>query len=131
MQLLLVLGIAVAIAAVAFALQNNVSVTVTLGLWSFDSSLAMVLLLAAGIGATIAVLVSWPGMVKSLWAGSRLRRQIDKLEEDKAALERRIAQLEDELMRLSPEPDPIPEEPTRFLGLKSLFISSEKEKPKE
>lgn len=124
MQLLLILGIALAIAAVAFALQNNMTVTVTMGIWSFDSSLAMVLLIAAGIGATISVLVSWPGMIKSQWASSRLRRQVNKLEEDKAALERRNTQLEEELARLSPQP--IPEEPPRYLGLKSILLGGEK-----
>ncbi|BCT68282.1 MULTISPECIES: LapA family protein [Nitrosospira] len=129
MQLLLIVGIAAAIAAVAFALQNSTSVTVTLGLWTFDSSLAMVLLLAIGIGAVIALLVSWPGIIKNVWKGSQLRRRVNKLEDDKAALERRVTQLEGELMRISPEP--IPEEPTRFLGLKSILLGSEVEKPKE
>ena len=129
MQLLLIVGIAAAIAAVAFALQNSTPVTVTLGLWSFDSSLAMVLLLAIGIGAAIALLISWPGIIKNVWNGSQLRRKVNRLEEDKAALERRVAQLEEELMRVSPEP--VPEEPTRFLGLKSILLGSEAEKPKE
>ncbi|SDA20400.1 Uncharacterized integral membrane protein [Nitrosospira sp. Nsp18] len=129
MQLLLIVGIAAAIAAVAFALQNSIPVTVTLGLWTFDSSLAMVLLLAIGIGAIIALLVSWPGIIKNVWKGSQLRRRVNKLEDDKAALERRVTQLEEELMRISPEP--IPEEPTRFLGLKSILLGNEAEKPKE
>ena len=129
MQLLLIVGIAAAIAAVAFALQNSVTVTVTMGIWSFDSSLAMVLLLAIGIGAVIALLISWPGMIKNVWKGSRLRHQVKKLEDDKAALEHRVIQLEDELVRIRPEP--IPEEPSRFLGLKSLLLGSEVEKPKE
>ena len=129
MQLLLILGIALAIAAVAFALQNNSTVTVTLGLWSFDSSLAMVLLLATGIGAVIAVLLSWPSMLKSMWTSSRLRRHISGLEAEKDTLERRVGQLEAELSRVSPEP--IPEEPPRYLGLKSILIGSEPEKPRE
>jgi uncharacterized integral membrane protein len=129
MQLLLILGIALAIAAVAFALQNHSTVTVTLGLWSFDSSLAMVLLLATGIGAVIAVLLSWPSMLKSMWTSSRLRRQISRLEAERDTLERRVAQLEAELARVSPEP--IPAEPPRYLGLKSILVGSDTEKPKE
>jgi putative membrane protein len=129
MQLLLILGIALAIAAVAFALQNNSTVTVTLGLWSFDSSLAMMLLLATGIGAVIAVLLSWPSMLKSMWTSSRLRRHISRLEAEKDPLERRVGQLESELARVSPEP--IPEEPPRYLGLKSILVGSEPEKPRE
>jgi putative membrane protein len=129
MQLLLILGIALAIAAVAFALQNSSTVTVTLGLWSFDSSLAMVLLLAIGIGAVIAVLLSWPSMLKNMWTSARLRRQINRLEAEKATLERRVAQLEAELTRISPEP--VPQEPPRYLGLKSLLIGRDADKPNE
>ena len=129
MQLLLILGIIVAIAAVAFALQNNMPVAVTFGMWSFESSLAMMLLLAMGIGAVIAVLLSWPAMIKSRWVGSRLRRQVNKLEADKAALEQRVAHLEAELMRVSPEP--VLEEPQRFLGLKSILLGSETGKHEE
>jgi putative membrane protein len=129
MQLLLILGIALAIAAVAFALQNNSTVTVTLGIWSFDSSLAMVLLLATGIGAIIAVLLSWPSMLKSMWTSARLRRQINRLEAERDTLERRVGQLEAELARVSPEP--IPQEPPRYLGLKSILVGGETEKPKE
>jgi putative membrane protein len=129
MQLLLILGIALAIAAVAFALQNNSPVTVTLSLWSFDSSLAMVLLLATGIGAIIAVLLSWPSMLKNMWTSARLRRHISRLEAEKDTLERRVAQLEAELATVSPEP--IPEEPPRYLGLKSILVGNNTEKSKE
>lgn len=124
MQLYLILAIALAILAVAFALQNDMSVTVTFGIWSFDSSLAMMLVIAAGIGATISVLLSWPGFIKNQWVSSRLRRQVSKLEEDKAALEQRNTQLEEELARLTPEP--IPEPPPRYLGLKSMLLGSDK-----
>ncbi|HEX8873840.1 MAG TPA: lipopolysaccharide assembly protein LapA domain-containing protein [Nitrosospira sp.] len=130
MQLLLILGIVVAIAAVAFALQNNTPVTVALGIWNFESSLAMVLLIALGIGAVIAVSLSWPGMIKGFWTSSRLRRQVNQLQDDKAMLEQRVVQLEEELKRVSPEP--IPEEPPRYLGLKSILIGGGKaENPKE
>jgi uncharacterized integral membrane protein len=129
MHFLLVLGIIVAIAAVAFALQNNLPVTVAFGVWSFESSLAMVLLLALGIGAIIAICLSWPSMLRNLWTNSRLRRQVNQLQDDKTMLEQRIVQLEEELKRVSPEP--IPEEPSRYLGLKSILIGAKAENPKE
>lgn len=129
MHFLLILGIIVAIAAVAFALQNNTTVTVAFGAWSFDSSLAMVLLLALGVGAVIAISLSWPGFIKNLWASSRLRRQVNQLQDDKAMLEQRIAQLEEELRRVSPEP--VPPEPPRYLGLKSILIGDKAETPRE
>ena len=57
MQLMLIAGIAFAIGAVLFALQNNVPVTVAFALWRFDSTLAVVLLIALGLGALIAAVV--------------------------------------------------------------------------
>ena len=57
MQLTLILGIVFAIGAVLFALQNNVPVTVTFALWRFDSTLAVVLLIALGLGALIILVV--------------------------------------------------------------------------
>jgi putative membrane protein len=54
MQLLLILGIVFAIGAVTFALQNNVAVTVVFAFWRYDSSLAVVLLVALALGVLIA-----------------------------------------------------------------------------
>jgi lipopolysaccharide assembly protein A len=129
MHLLLIFGIALAIGVVGFALQNNVPVTVTLALWSFDGSLALVLMLAMGLGVIIAGLMSSPSMIKNRWTRSRLRHQVARLEEDKIALERRIVELEAELERVAPRPVQ-QEVPERYLGLKSLFIGGP-EKPKE
>jgi len=127
MQLMLVFGIAFAIGAVMFALQNNVPVTVTLAVWRFDSSLAMVLLLALGLGAIIAGLLSSPTVIRGQWTASRLRRQVSSLEEDKAKLERRIREME----ATSPAPRPGVEESKLNVGLKRLLTGGEIEKPKE
>jgi len=77
MQLMVILGILVAIGGVAFALQNNVPVTVTFLVWRFDSSLAMVLMLA--LGAIIVALVTTPAVIRSGWTIAHLRSEIDKL----------------------------------------------------
>jgi lipopolysaccharide assembly protein A len=55
---------------------------------------------------------------------TRLRRRVSKLEEDKAALEQRNTQLEEELAKFTPEP--IPEPPPRYLGLKSMLLGNDK-----
>jgi len=96
MQLLLILGIVFAIGAVTFALQNNVAVTVVFAFWRYDSSLAVVLLVALALGALIAGLVSTPSVIKGQLAAGRLRRQVAKLEKDRASLERRVRELESE-----------------------------------
>lgn len=124
MQLMLIFGIIFAIGSVTFALQNNIPVTVTFAVWRFDSSLAMVLLLALGLGATIAALLSSPAVIRRQWNSSRLRRQLASLEEEKAMLERRAGELEIELARLSPASVPELKEEKPYVGLKALLTGA-------
>ena len=93
MQLFAILGILVAIGGVVFALQNNVPVTVTFLVWRFDSTLAMVLLLALGIGAVIVALVSTPAALRSQWTLTRMRKEITSLKTSKDELEAQVANL--------------------------------------
>ena len=111
MQLLLIFGIVFAIAAVLFALQNNAPVTVTIALWHFESTLAVVLLLAIGLGVLIAGLVSTPTVLRGQWSGARLRRQVAALEKEKAALEQRVVALEAEAVYPA---DHLPDQPARL-----------------
>lgn len=119
MQLMLIAGIAFAIGAVLFALQNNVPVTVTFALWRFDSTLAVVLLIALGLGALIAALVSTPTVIRGQWGGARLRRQVVGLEEEKARLAQRVAVLEAEAARLRPPAAAV--EPKPFAELREML----------
>jgi putative membrane protein len=124
MQLMLIFGILFAIGSVTFALQNNIPVTVAFAVWRFESSLAMVLLLALGLGAIIAALLSSPTVIRGQWTASRLRRQLAGLEEEKSALERRISELEIELARLSHASVPEREEKKPYVGLKALLTGA-------
>jgi len=128
MQLMLIVGIVFAIGAVLFALQNNVPVTVTFALWRFDSTLAVVLLIALGLGSLIAALVSTPTVIRGQWGGARLRRQVDALEQDKAQLAQRVAALEAEAARLRPPAPAAPEEPKPFAELREM-LTGEAPKP--
>lgn len=130
MQLLLIFGIVFAIGAVTFALQNNVPAAVVFGFWRFDSSLAVVLLVALALGALIAGLVSTPSVIKGQWAGARLRRQVTALEEDRAALERRIAELEAALPPALAAPVPAAEDAAPYVGLKTLIMGQEEQNPR-
>jgi lipopolysaccharide assembly protein A len=125
MQLLLILGIVFSIGAVTFALQNNIPVTVVLGFWRYDSSLAVVLLVAVCLGALIAALISTPSVIKGQWAGARLRRQVAGLEEDKAALERRVRELAAEAAARLPAQAPAAEGGAPYVGLKSLMMAQD------
>jgi uncharacterized integral membrane protein len=130
MQLLLILGIVFAIGAVGFALQNSIPVTVVVAFWHYDSSLAAVLLVALGLGALVAGLVSTPSVIKGQWAGARLRRQVAGLEDDKVALERRVRELESGTAQNSPAPVPAAEAAAPYVGLKSLMMAYEEKEPR-
>jgi putative membrane protein len=95
MQLFVVIALAIAVCGVAFALQNNVPVTVTFLLWRFDSSLAMVLLLALAVGVLIVAFASIPAALKSRWAMRRVRNEAESLRETNRSLQARIAALEE------------------------------------
>jgi uncharacterized integral membrane protein len=125
MQLLLIFGIGFAIAAVMFALQNNALVAVSFALWRFESSLAIVLLLAMGLGVLIAGLVSSPTVIKGRWSATRLGRRVAELEERNAVLQQRSIELEAELARLDPSrgahPEPPPDSAKPYVGLTALL----------
>lgn len=99
MQLGLIVGIVFAIVAALFAMQNIAPVTVTVGFWSFEGSLALVLLATLGLGALIAGLVSSPAMIRRQWNVARLTRQVDDLERKLAEAERHYDEARAELSR--------------------------------
>jgi putative membrane protein len=129
MQLLLILGIVFAIGAVSFALQNNIPVTVVFAFWRYDSSLAVVLLVALGLGVLIAGLVSTPSVIKGQWAGARLRRQVASLEDDRAFLERRVREFESGTAQKTPAPVSAAEEAPPYVGLKAIVMGYDEKKP--
>jgi uncharacterized integral membrane protein len=122
MQLLLIFGIVFAIGAVLFALQNDVSVAVTLAFWHFEGSLALVLLLALGLGVLIAGLLSSPAVIRGQWAAARMRRRITELEREVAEQQARNGELAAKLAQRTPlveAPEPEPEKP--YVGLRALL----------
>jgi putative membrane protein len=127
MQLLLILGIVFAIGAVTFALQNNVPVTVVLALGRYDSSLAVVLMVALALGALITGLVSTPSVIRGQWTSARLRRQVAGLEDDRASLERRVCELESEMAPRTPLPVLAAKGAAPYVGLKSLMMGHEEQ----
>ena len=134
MQILLIFGIGFAAIAVLFALQNNIPVTVSFFAWSFDGSLALVLLMTLGLGAIVAGLVSSPTVIRGQWTASRLRRQVATLEEKSGGLQRRVTELEAQLESLHaaqaiPEP-PAPAEEKPYVGLKTLLTGAPVDTPK-
>ena len=137
MQILLIFGIGFAAIAVLFALQNNVPVTVSFFAWSFDGSLALVLLMTLGLGAIVAGLVSSPTVIRGQWAASRLRRQVAALEEKNSGLQQRVMELDAQLESLlaaqaldSPAAPAAPVEEKPYVGLKTLLTGASNDTPK-
>jgi uncharacterized integral membrane protein len=91
MQATIIFGIAVALLGVLFAVQNNVPVTVVFLAWRFDSWLALVILVAALLGALVIALVSMPAALRARWQIARQQRQIEQLQRRIDELERRPA----------------------------------------
>jgi len=118
MQLAIIAAIFAAIVGVAFAMQNNVPVTVNFLFWRFDSSLAMVLLLALAIGAIAVALLSTPMTLRSQWQLARQKRRIEDLEKTCNDQRGRIADLEAHIpAEMAASAAPLP-----YVGLKSLII---------
>ena len=130
MQLGLIIGILFAIMAALFAMQNIVPVVVSLGFWSFEGSLALVLLMTLGLGALIAGLLSSPAMIRRQWNTSKLARQRADLERKLADEARRNEELTAEVARLREPvaPEAAPTEATlekNYVGLRSLMAGEQ------
>ncbi|MFQ5330372.1 MAG: lipopolysaccharide assembly LapA domain-containing protein [Thermodesulfobacteriota bacterium] len=82
MPLFLILALLVAIAAVVFALQNITPVTITFFLWQYAGSLALILLLALGLGVLITILASIPATLKRRMEITSQKKTIEQLERE-------------------------------------------------
>jgi putative membrane protein len=118
MQLAIIAAIVAAIVGVFFAMQNNVPVTVNFLLWRFDSSLAMVVLLALALGAVVVALLTTPATLRWQWRLSRQRRQIEQLEKTAETQRQHIAELE----KLVPADTEGAASSRPYVGLKELIV---------
>ncbi|MBL8472297.1 MAG: DUF1049 domain-containing protein [Rhodocyclaceae bacterium] len=129
MQLGFILAILFAIVCVAFAIQNSAAVSVSFLIWRFDSTLAVVLLVAMALGALALGFISTPATLRSHWNLTRQKRQTESLSSENDQLKARVARLESELANLRGDaavvaaaPD-APPAPAKVLGLKEIVSS--------
>ena len=115
MQLFTIAALLFAAVAVLFALQNTAVVSVSFLAWEFESSLAIVLLLAVVAGALLMGLISTPATLRKQWERTRLAKRADKLDAEVAALKATVARLES---GAPPPAEPPPAKP--FAGLRAL-----------
>ncbi len=76
-QAALILSFMLAVLVAVFAVQNAGPVTLRFGFWSVETSLVVVILVAAAAGAAMASLVGFPGWIRDR---RRLRAQARELE---------------------------------------------------
>ncbi|MDX1556623.1 MAG: LapA family protein [Xanthomonadales bacterium] len=76
-QFYLIVALLLATLVAIFAVQNAAEITVRFLVWTFQSSVVVVILISAGMGALLAALVSLPQTLK---ARRRLKETEAKLE---------------------------------------------------
>ena len=76
----LILALVMAIVVVFFALENPVMVTVSFFGYAAQGSLALIIMVAMGIGVLIGLLIMIPGRIKSSLSNARNRKKIGSLE---------------------------------------------------
>ena len=82
MILSLILGFLLGAAALLFALQNTSVVALTFLGWSFESSLALLTLMAFAAGVLVALLFALPAAIRDGLRIMNLRRENKKLAEE-------------------------------------------------
>ena len=98
-ELYLILAAIIAVAIALFAIQNATPVVVSFLLWRFESSLAVVIILAITAGIAITWLITIPSRI-------RRRRELGEKSRRVEELERRVKELEEILsQRQGPTPE--------------------------
>jgi uncharacterized integral membrane protein len=100
MLILIILALFIAIVAVIFALQNLTAVSVAFLFWSFNGSLALVLLGTLFVGVLISTMVSMPDLIRSKWTVSSQKKKLAALEAERNTYQERAAQAEKEVKDL-------------------------------
>jgi uncharacterized integral membrane protein len=94
----LIIGLLLGAVTVVFALQNTASVSVVFLSWTFNGSLALILILAMGVGVVLTILLSLPGMINKNFKISSLKKQHNITKEE---LENKTIEVETEKAKLS------------------------------
>ncbi len=93
MQVFLFFALFIALIAMVFALQNSAPVQVSFFIWRFDSTLAIVLLVALLAGALMSFFVSLPSNLRVRWTVRQQRKKISELEAALSEAEERLSEL--------------------------------------
>lgn len=90
MFLSLIIGFVLGAAAIIFAFENTAFVSLTFLGWHFQSSIALVVILALAAGGILGILSALPGIIRRSWQIRTLRRDNAALQDEVATLDERI-----------------------------------------
>ena len=76
----LVVWLAIAILAIDVAIQNVIPTTVVFLFWKFESTLAMVIIIAFAVGMAVGLFSELPAIIKNKIMIARQRRKIQEME---------------------------------------------------
>ena len=85
MQIYMILSLIVAGIAILFAVQNAGMIEINFLVWSFEGSLALVLLIALALGVVISLLASAPSVIRRNLTIRSQKIRINELETNLAA----------------------------------------------
>ncbi len=108
MQVFLIISLILAVLAIIFALQNTASASVIFIVWTFNGSLALVLLVALAAGILISFLASLPTLIRDRLMISRQTRKLAELESSLAEYQQKIGNLQKEVANQANAPETPP-----------------------
>lgn len=100
MQIFALIALVLAIVAVILLLQNLAVIPLTVFLWNIHSSLAVVLLVALGVGVLISVLLLLPGSIRNKMAASSQSKKLAALEDERNQYQKKYEEAEKEVTTL-------------------------------
>ncbi|MDR3573944.1 MAG: lipopolysaccharide assembly protein LapA domain-containing protein [Anaerolineaceae bacterium] len=99
-MIFILFALVIAVIAVIFALSNIGMVTVTFFIWSFQGSLALVLLGALAVGLLVGLLAALPGLVRGRVTIGGHKKKISATEKDRDQYKQRAETAEKEVKEL-------------------------------
>jgi putative membrane protein len=98
MRIFLLIALLIALIAVIFALQNTQVVSITFLAWTFQSSIALEMVMTLIAGVVVGILAMLPASIRS-------QLQISSKKKEKAGLEASLAQAQQQVAALQKQLD--------------------------
>jgi putative membrane protein len=100
MRIFLLIALLIALIAVIFALQNTQVVSITFLAWTFQSSIALEMIVTLIAGVLVGILAMLPASIRS-------RLQVSSKKREKAGIEASLAQAQQQITALQKQLDEV------------------------